>query len=537
MTGESPLDADVLISGMGPSGVVLAGLLGKRGVRVTVFDKLRGLYELPRAAGMDHEVMRVAQELGVAPSMDEFVVPYRPSVYLGAAGQVIKRLDSPPPPFRLGWEPMFAFDQPAFETALRKRVGEMPSVTVVLEAEVGSVGQDEAGAWVDVVRAGADAPQRHRGKYVVACDGGSSRIRTDLGITMQDLGFHENWLVVDAIIEDDVALARLPQTQVQYCEPGRPATFINLVGRHRRWEISLRPDELPVGPVDGDLVWQWLDRWIRPGEARIWRAAAYMFHGLVADEWRRGRIFLAGDAAHMTPPFMAQGMAQGIRDVQNLAWKLDAVLRGKAADGLLDSYQGERRPHVVTTTTHTIELGRVISERDAAAARARDEELLAPHDADVPVTLRSDFLPPLHGGLLVPDSPGSGQILPQPFVLTPGGARRLDDVTGAVFRVISVTNLSVADRRLLSAAIEPLDGQVVELTRADDIAETDGAARAFAEQDSVMSDWLAGLGRPIVVARPDHRVYATAATVTEVVERIEDLRRKLSVTQITKKRA
>ena len=514
-------DPEVLVVGMGPSGVALAGLLGQRGIRTAVFDRLPGLFPLPRAAGMDHEVMRIAQELGVAEQLAEVVVPYRASEYRGVGGAVIKRLDSPPPPYRLGWDPMFAFDQPAFEAVLRRRVRELPAVTVSLEAEVVAVGQDDDGVWADVRDSGATAVRRVRGSYLVACDGGASPVRRELGITMTDLGFHENWLVVDAIVDDEEVRRRLPATQVQYCEPGRPATFVNLVGHHRRWEIALDPGELPVGPVDNDDVWPWLAPWLRPGEARIWRAAAYMFHGLVADRWRAGRILLAGDAAHMTPPFMAQGMAQGMRDVQNLAWKLQAVLERRAGDGLLDSYQAERRPHVVTTTTHTIELGRVICERDESVALARDRELLDAAGGEVPVTLRSTFLPPLRDGVIAVDTPGAGEILPQPFLVRDGEQPRLDDVLGTGFRVVATPAIDAADIARLRTAVEPLGGRVVRLhPPGTALAASSGD---LVERDGVLTGWLEGLGRAVVIARPDHYVYATAASVEEALTLLEDL--------------
>lgn len=506
-------DAQVLIAGMGPTGVALAGLLGRRGVRTAVFDRLAGLYPLPRAAGMDHEVMRIAQEMGLAARLATYVVPYRASEYRGVHGDVIKRLDSPPPPYRLGWEPMFAFDQPGFEAVLRERVAELPAVTVSLETEVTAVGQDDTGVWADVRRPGSARTERVRGRYLVACDGGSSPVRQQLGTTMTDLGFHENWLVIDAIIDDDAVLARLPGTHVQYCEPRRPATFVNLVGRHRRWEIALDPGELPVGPVPNDAVWPWLERWIKPGEARIWRAAAYLFHGLVADRWRHGRILLAGDAAHMTPPFMAQGMAQGMRDAQNLAWKLHAVLDG-ASERLLDTYEAERRPYVVTTTDHTIALGRVISERDEAAALARDAEMLAAHAGEVPVTVRSSFLPPLGAGLLAAHTPGAGEILPQPFL--GDGETRMDDVTGAGFRVIVTPAVGTDDCRRLQAAIAPLNGTVVRI-------HPPGAAAEPAERDGLLTAWLHDLRRAIVIARPDHYVYGTAGSVRDGLALIREL--------------
>ncbi|WAC57564.1 bifunctional 3-(3-hydroxy-phenyl)propionate/3-hydroxycinnamic acid hydroxylase [Gordonia sp. SL306] len=520
MSGAGDFDTDVLIVGMGPTGAALAGLLGQHGIRTAIFDQLPGLYPLPRAAGMDHEVMRVAQELGIADQLQPHVVPYRASEYRGVDGEVIKRLDSPPPPHRLGWDPMFAFDQPAFETLLRERVDSLPSVTVSLESTIIDTGQDDDHVWVDVRRAGATTVDHVTGRYLVGCDGGASPIRRRLGITMIDLGFHENFLVVDAIVGDD-AVERLPATQVQYCEPDRPSTYVVLAGHHRRWEIMLEPGELAAGSVADDDAWPFIDRWIRPGEATLWRSAAYTFHGLVAESWRDGRILLAGDAAHMTPPFMAQGMAQGIRDAQNLAWKLRYAVDSPTVDAsLLDSYQQERRPHVIETTGHAIDLGRVICERDQVAARQRDRELRG-DTPDVPVTYRATFLPPLCDGLIATHTPGAGRILPQPRVTAPDGTSALlDDVIGSGFRVICAAPLEPSDADLLTEAIAPLGGNVTALSPR---RGSPGGLRPLTETDDVLSTWLADLGQKFVIARPDHTVYATADSVADCCGLLSDL--------------
>src|SRR3954470_4888338 len=216
---------DVIIVGLGPTGATLAGLLGQRGLDVAVFDRLPDLFPLPRAIGLDHEVMRIAQELGVAERLAPHVSPYRPSEYRGMQGQLIRRLDAAPPPFRLGWAPNYVFEQPAFERAIRARLGELPNVTTKCNADVIAAGQEAEYAWADVRLPGRADPERYVGRYLVACDGGSSPIRKQLGITLQDLGFDEPWLVVDAIVSEQ-KLADLPQTQVQYCEAGRPATYV-----------------------------------------------------------------------------------------------------------------------------------------------------------------------------------------------------------------------------------------------------------------------------------------------------------------------
>jgi 3-(3-hydroxy-phenyl)propionate hydroxylase len=508
---------DVIISGLGPTGATLAGLLGQRGLSVAVFDRLPDLFPLPRAAGLDHEVMRIAQELGIADRVASHVAPYRASEYRGTQGQLIKRLDSAPPPFRLGWAPNFVFEQPAFEGALRARLAELPSVRLERSAEVISVGQDESGVWADVRLAGETATSRRHGRYLIGCDGGSSPVRKQLGIALEDLGFDEPWLVVDAIVNHD-KLTQLPQTQVQYCEPERPCTYVVGVGNHRRWEIMLNPGESLSAEFPDEELWPLLERWLLPGEARLWRAAAYRFHGLVAKEWRRDRILLAGDAVHMTPPFMAQGMVQGMRDAANLAWKLERVIKHGAPAALLDTYQQERRPHVTATTLAAMALGRVICERDPQRAAERDARLLADQNGVVKTTIRQNLIPGLGDGLIASGTPGAGTILPQPFVHASGFAGRLDDLTGRRVRVIAVEPLAPADKAALLEALTPLGGVLVQLGVPE---QSDGPLVNAVEDEGIMAAWLKSLNQRIAVARPDHYVYGTTTSATDAVALVE----------------
>jgi 3-(3-hydroxy-phenyl)propionate hydroxylase len=515
---------DVIIVGLGPTGASLAGLLGQRGVSVAVFDRLPDLYPLPRAAGLDHEVMRMVQELGVADRVTPHVQPYRPSEYRGMQGQLIKRLDAAPPPFRLGWAPNYVFQQPAFERVLRGRLAELPNVRMHTSAEVIGVGQDGEGVWADVRLEPEAQPARVQGRYLVACDGGSSPIRKQLGIKLEDLGFDEPWLVVDAIVNDD-KLAELPQTQVQYCEAERPCTFVVGVGNHRRWEITLNPGDDLSTQFPDEQLWPLLSRWLKPGEGRIWRSAAYRFHGLVAREWRQGRMLLAGDAAHMTPPFMAQGMVQGMRDALNLAWKLERVIKQGTPDALLDTYQQERRPHVTATTLAAMALGRVICERDPARASERDARLIAEQGGEVKTTVRQNLIPGLGDGLIASATRGAGCILPQPFVHAGNFAGRLDDLTGATVRLIAIDALNAADRAALLEALMPLGGVLVQL---GEPAAGSGPVVNAIEDEGVMRTWLEGLGQRFAVARPDHYVYGTATSATDAVALLEQFHERLN---------
>jgi 3-(3-hydroxy-phenyl)propionate hydroxylase len=486
---------DVVIAGLGPTGATLAALLGQRGIRVAVIDKMADLYPLPRAIGLDHEAMRIVQELGLAERMAESIAAYRPTEYLGMDGKLIKRLDTIPEPYPLGWAPNYVFDQPGFERVLRSKLAELPSVKIFLQSEVVDSGQNGAAAWADVRMA-----DRSEAPYLVACDGGGSPIRTRLGIELEDLGFDEPWLVVDAIVPDE-KLAELPQTVVQYCEAARPSTFVVGPGNHRRWEIMLNPGDSLAANYPDDELWPLLNRWLKPGEARLWRSAAYRFHSLVAKEWLRGRILLAGDAAHMTPPFMAQGMCQGMRDALNLSWKLALILRDEADDALLSTYGSERRPHVLTTTRSAIELGRVICERDPQKAVERDRRLRDEQGGVIKTMFRQNMIPGLTTGLCDFSTPGAGTLCPQPRVSAPAFQGLLDDFVDRRVALIHMGPLSVEDEQAYLNALEPVHGALIAL----------GAK--VCEEQPLLAPWLEGLGQCCALVRPDHYVFGTGSNV------------------------
>lgn len=513
---------DVIIVGVGPTGGVLAGLLAQRGIRVAAFDQLPDLYPLPRAIGLDHEVMRLIQELGIAERVLRHTAPYRPSEYRGVSGQLIKRLDTNPPPYRLGWAPNYVFDQPAFEREIRTRLLELEHVDVHYSAEVTTFGETPDRVWADVTFADGRS-ERYSARYLIACDGGSSPIRKTLGIQLEDLDFDEPWLVVDAIVPDE-KLAHLPQTQVQYCSPDRPSTFVVGPGNHRRWEVMLLPGDSLSPEFPAEELWPLLSRWVKPDEVELWRAAAYRFHGLVADRWRVGRVLLAGDSAHMTPPFMAQGMVQGIRDAQNLAWKLARVLAGDSPEDLLDSYETERIPHVKTTTRTAIDLGNVICERNLTAALARDARFLAEHDGEIRTAIRQNMIPNLAGGIIAIDSPGAGEPFPQPLVRQPDGTTvLLDDLTGPAVRLVARDAIGASEAAQFAAVLAGLGGRQVSLTVGSSAPDVIVAP----ETGTVASAWFEAHGTKYAVVRPDHYVFGTAPDVAGTLLLLQRLRAHL----------
>ena len=374
---------DVAVVGLGPTGAVCAALLGRLGLRTIAIEREPEVYDKPRAFALDHEVMRVFEELEVADAVAPHTAPFTPSEYYGADGQLIKRLGALPPPWPLGWPPSMVFNQPAVDAILRSRAAEVAEVAFS-ELEALTQTKDEARLTL--------RDRTISARYVIGCDGAASTVRKSLGVEYEDLDFDQRWLVVDLLVSPK-GLEKLPKVSIQYCEPARPCTYLVGVGAHRRWEIMLDPGEEPD-------PWPLLSRWISCDDAQLWRAASYRFHALVARQWRKGRVFLAGDAAHQQPPFTGQGMCQGIRDAANLAWKLHYVIAGKAKDKLLDTYETERSAHARRLIAIVKEIGQVIGQRDPERARARDRFLLAESGGQVVTVPRQHLIPPLERGFL-----------------------------------------------------------------------------------------------------------------------------------------
>ena len=490
---------DVAIAGFGPAGATAACLLGALGIRTFVVDRLAGVYDKPRAFAMDHEIMRVFQNIGLAETMRPWVAPFSASEHYGVEGQLIRRFTMIEPPYPLGWTPSMVFLQPPFEAALRARVRATPGVEVALGEELVSFTQDAKRVRLCLRRDGAT--REVAANYLIGCDGASSTVRRQLGIGHQDLGFDEPWLVVDVRVNPQGA-ARLPRSSAQFCEPARPTTFLIGVGEHRRWEIMLLPGETPQEMETDAAVWRLLSRWLEPGDATLWRRASYRFHALVASRWREGRVFLAGDAAHQQPPFLGQGMCQGIRDGANLAWKLAAVLQGRAGDALLDSYGAERSAHVKRLTATIKGIGRDICERDEARARQRDADLIAQAGGVVKSVPRQDLIPPLETGLLArTPHAANGTLFPQPRVRKQGRTVLLDDVAGHGLRLMLSAD-GPADRAASLPAVKQCGARVVKI-----------GAGALEEEDGIAAAWFARHGAIAALVRPDHYVYGTASTL------------------------
>ena len=227
------------------------------------------------------------------------------------------------------------------------------------DCEVESISENGSGCELHYRNRVSDTRQRVAARFVVGCDGARSLVRRCMQIRMFDHGFQERWLVVDVLLK--TGKPELGDHTIQYCDPKRPSTYVRSPKNRRRWEITVLDGEDSEAIAEPESVWRLLERWIAPYEADLERTAVYTFHSLIAEDWRRGCLLLAGDAAHQTPPFMGQGMCAGIRDAANLAWKLALCAKGRADDTVLDIYQSERQPHTRAYVETAIRLGGLIN--------------------------------------------------------------------------------------------------------------------------------------------------------------------------------
>jgi 3-(3-hydroxy-phenyl)propionate hydroxylase len=480
---------DVAIIGCGPAGATLANLLGQYGLSVLVLERDADIYPLPRAVHFDGEVMRVFETAGLRREVEAISRPGLKGMHFNnASGETLLIRGGTSARGPHGCATNHYFHQPALEGVLRQGLRRYPQVQVRTQHEVTAIEQDAEHATLQVSDLQKQQAYSVRARYVVGCDGARSLVRKAIGSAMVDLGLHQPWLVFDVLLKTDVP--DLPDHTVQHCDPARPMTYCNVTGNRRRWEIMLMPGDDPQQLVRPETLWQLVSQWIKPEQADIERAVIYTFHSVMADTWRQGRLFLAGDAAHQTPPFLGQGMCAAIRDASNLAWKLLAVLRGRADDALLDSYCSERLPHVQAFIELAVKLGDIIQTTDPQAARQRDAKFRAgqPEIFEFPA-------PRLGPGLWRGDSAPVAQVFPQPML---ADGRLLDDVLGLNFAVIGE-----------EAVLHAVSGDTRERWQSH-------GAVVLAARDPEVQAWLRQHGVRAVLLRPDRYILGVAQTGAEL---------------------
>lgn len=480
---------DVAVIGYGPTGATAANLLGQLGLKVLVVERDSDVYNRARAISTDEEVMRIWQSVGLADRLQQDMLPDRPLNFVDADG--VPFIDLKITARGAGHPPQQFLYQPAVDHVLREGVQRFADVDVLLEHECLRVLPQGDDVELMLADLRTDTFKRFRASYVIAADGGSSPTRGQLGVGYTGRTYSERWVVIDTkVLKEWDAHDRLRF----HCNPARPTVDCPTPLGHHRWEYPARAGEDDDDLLREDAIWKVLgDQGITAENVKILRAVIYSHHVRVADRWRVGRVFLAGDAAHAMPPWIGQGMSAGVRDVANLCWKLAAVVRRQAPDSLLDSYQTERKPHVIEVTRRACLAGRVITERNRVVAAVRNHVLRAltrVPGLDIRVQ-RLTWIPDARyreGFFAAGTHRAVGWQIPQPWVTDADGTKvRLDDILGGRWTILHVGEFPAGAHAWTDLGVPSL--QITEPT---------------------LVDWLRRKRAAAVVLRPDGFIYAAA---------------------------
>ncbi len=474
---------DVAVVGAGPVGLAMSTLLIRQGLTVALFDRgTHGVFK-PRATHLDDEAVRVMQAMGVAAELEpDFYVPSPFTLYDRDWNSVAHTTLSK----EIGdqaWRYDYMFHQPTFEEHMRQILGESPAATEFFGVNVTGVTQDADHATVEAHDIGTGRDFEVGARYVVGCDGASSIVRECVGTALEDLHGTQRWVVIDILINEGVSDVDDELHTYATSGPGRTYTFVPTGERRRRIEYRALEHETDEWLEQPETVWKLIEKWVTPETAVIERADTYQFSALLAEHWRSGRLFLAGDAAHQMPPKAGQGLCSGLRDAANLSWKLAFCLRGRAGPTLLDTYQSERSPH----TRIWIQISNGIAKAIEHIASGGEPQI---HGEQSP-----ESRPPIGPGLHGDAPPPAGLLSFQPFL--PDGTR-LDDCVGPNFCVVAN-----------SALFDQCD--------AGSRASWDALGAVFLDAADVCYDgWLSERDLGAVVIRPDRYIFGTATSAAEL---------------------
>lgn len=515
---------DAVIVGDGPVGQILAIMLAEKGWQVTIVDRWSEPYTMSRAVAFDSEAARILSSIGLTSYIEKETEPSGRYSWQNGAGQTLLDIHGSPHGW-CDWPDSTSIFQPGLEEALTARGTELPTLRVLRGHEVVDV--TDHGSQVDAGCAGPDGERTVvSGRWLVGCDGANSFVRGQIGTGLHDLDFSRDWLICDVVVHDGRAF---DPNNLQICDPARPRTSASAGPGHRRWEFMRLENETVADLCTEESAWRLLELFgVTPLNATLLRYAVYRFESKWAECWRSGRMFIAGDAAHVMPPFAGQGMCSGIRDAANLSWKLDLVLRGLADDAVLDTYSAERVKHVQHAIRLSVDLGRVICQLDPVAAADRDLAMKAARERGVGTGTPQAPVHALSRGLLYGGGgPGhgrlTGKLTPQARVRRGSRTGLFDDVVGTGFLLLA----SEDPRPFLSepaiAFLKNLEVRVVQVVK-DSSAEGDDV---IADVEGVYLPYLADGGARAVLVRPDFYVFGQIAAGEDYESVIGDLSQRL----------
>ena len=527
-SSDPATDADVVIIGNGPTGQTLSLLLAHRGWRVIVLERYPTSYPFPRVVGFDAETARNFSAAGIGDKLPEITERMGEYEFQNGSGTRLIHWDIPYEPGRDGYPRSMVIHHPTLEATLTEYAKTVENLTVLLGHKAEQV-LDHG----DHVEISAPGPDRESttvtARWLVSCDGANSFVREQIGATATDLGYKQDWLMCDMLFEDG---REFHPNNLQICNPLRPTTVVASGRGHRRWEFRRLPGESLEELNRPETVWRLLEPFgATPENSTLCRHAMYTFEARIVDNWRAGRILLAGDAVHLMPPFAGQGMCSGIRDAANVAWKLDLVLRGIAGDDVMDSYPEERIPQVSRSINASVELGRIISELDTVAAAERDTRLIAMQEAGGAAALSSSSFP-LAQGILRRDA--SGDLMPLAGDLTPQGrvargteSGLFDDVIGRGFVLLTTIDPRSALGGDDLAFLERIGTHLVRVLPSGTAPES-VAEHEMVDLDDAYLPYLAEAEQLGVLIRPDFYAFGASATEEDLPTLVSDLRKRLT---------
>ena len=530
MTPQDGGPWDVAIIGSGPVGLTLANLLGTMGVRTLVVERNLTTVQEPRAVSIDDESLRTLQAAGLVDTVLGTIVPGYGSHYFTPSGVRFATVEPTGRPY--GYPRRNAFRQPVLEGQLRDGLARFGHVQALYGWTLDGFVADGHGVALSLT--GPAGQTRCIGAaYLVGCDGAASRVRDQQGVALEGTTFDERWLIVDLENNENT----MEHTKV-FCDRRRPCITLPGPDRTRRFEFKLLPGETDAALLAPGVAEALIRSHGADPAATIRRKVVYRFHARVAPRWSFGRVLIAGDAAHLTPPFAGQGMNSGVRDAHNLAWKLASVLRGQMGPGLLDSYEQERKDHVWQMIRLALRMGRIMSPPSWLHGVLTQAGFLAlnlvPPARDYVAQMKYKPPPRFHAGFLVPDGKGRhslvGRMLPQPTVRTADGqAVPLDAVLGDQFALLAVTDDPAACfARLDHAVWDALDASRVAIVPSG--SQADGAqGTTVVDESGALAATLARYDGVALLLRPDHYV-AAAIPLADPDASAEQVARLLAAT-------
>lgn len=500
---------DVVISGFGPVGALLGLFLAKQGHRIAIVERWQERYSLPRAVCIDHEMLRMLKTLGLNEKLAQIIHAGGSYDWVNADWKTLVAIDWGAATISLESNVNFVH-QPSLERILEEEIRQYTNIRLFLGYEVEQVQDYGSYSKLQAKQIEKDKKVELTAQYIIGADGANSLVRQVIQSQWIDKGFQADWLVVDVLPHHPENLKIKGTAAVQFCNPARPTTIVP-AGKNgdtyfRRWEFMRLPHETVEEMEQEERVWALLSDWVKPEDASLIRYKMYTFRSLIADQWHKGRILIAGDACHVMPPFMGQGMCAGFRDAWNLSWKLDGILKGIFDQKILQTYTMERKPHVSDIIDISMYLGKVICVPNETEAAIRDKKFFTGTAEPMP-----DF-PNLRDGILAHQAQFqkfAGSLAPNAILTRKGKVESLDQIVGRNFVLVTTQPIEIDEQ---AEQIQKM-GFIHLIINAD---EDEHFTNSYTEINANLLSFMQKNNLAAVLIRPDFYIYGTAHTTNEI---------------------